>query len=238
MPNENLLIIGDVEPFSIVDFPNHIAAVAFLQGCPWRCPFCYNKSLQRTDLTPESDWTAEKFFAFLEKRKHVLDGVVFSGGEPLLQHGLPQAAQKARLLGYAVGLHTGGFSPEKLAAVLPYLDWVGLDIKAPLTPKRYRQATGVFDRTERVSESLDLLLKSGLAFECRTTCDPRFLTVDDLYDIGRVLCAKGVKEYHLQKYRPVDEDRISTEAACDALIEDQALLDFLRTSFSVFSVRK
>ena len=38
--------IGGAERFSLVDYPEKVAAVLFLQGCPWRCPFCYNTHLQ------------------------------------------------------------------------------------------------------------------------------------------------------------------------------------------------
>jgi pyruvate formate lyase activating enzyme len=238
MAAQNSIVIGDVEPFSIVDFPNHIAAVAFLQGCPWRCPFCYNTSLQKIGTLSESDWTFEKFFAFLEKRRKVLDGVVFSGGEPLIHDGLAEAVRAVKGLGYAVGLHTGGYAPERLAVVLPFLDWVGLDIKAPLESSRYRQATGVFDQTDRVLKSVDLLLKSGISFECRTTCDPRILSVDDLFLIGQTLLKIGVKEYHLQKYRPVPEDKATTDEQCSALIEHADLLSFLQSSFPTFDVRR
>ena len=74
------IIIGDVEKFSIVDFPEHIAAVVFMQGCVWRCPFCYNTSLQQLGAKPESNWTFEKLMALLERRKGIIDAVVFSGG--------------------------------------------------------------------------------------------------------------------------------------------------------------
>ena len=72
MDKNNPIIIGDVEPFSIVDFPNKIAAVVFMQGCPWRCPFCYNISLQDIGANPESDWTFETLKIFLQKRKRGL----------------------------------------------------------------------------------------------------------------------------------------------------------------------
>ena len=57
--------VGGVETFSTVDFPEHMAAVVFLQGCPWRCPFCHNTSLQPIDSATDFVW--EKFLDFLEK---------------------------------------------------------------------------------------------------------------------------------------------------------------------------
>ena len=236
--NKEEIIIGDVEKFSIVDFPEHMAAVIFMQGCPWRCPFCYNTSLQKIGAEPESDWTFEKLLALLERRKGVLDAVVFSGGEPLVQDGLGKAMDAVKALGYKVGLHTGGYRPEALARIVEKIDWAGLDIKAPLEAEKYKAATGGFSLVENVRKSLEILLESGRHFECRTTCDPRILTVDDIYKIAGDLKAAGVKEYYIQKYRPIPTDKTTTEEQCLALIEDENLVRYLQQSFPKFEVRK
>lgn len=236
--DKNFIVIGDVAPFSIVDFPGHIAATVFMQGCPWRCPFCYNVSLQKIGGCPESDWTFEKLLAFLQKRKGVLDAVVFSGGEPLVQEGLGEALEAVKALGYQIGLHTGGCCPEMLARIIGRIDWAGLDIKAPLNDGHYQRVTGVRTPAEKIVQSLDILLKSGKPFECRTTCDPRLLTADDLYQIGESLKKLGVREYYLQKYRPVPADTETTNEMCSALVENAALNQYLTESFAVFDVRK
>ena len=238
MDKINPIIIGDVEKFSIVDFPNKIAAVVFMQGCPWRCPFCYNLSLQKIGATPESEWTFESFKCFLQRRKNVLDAVVFSGGEPLVQNGLEQAIDEVKNLGYEIGLHTGGFRPDLLKRIVDKLDWVGFDIKAPLIAEKYKIATSCFDKVESVIDSLKILIDSGINFECRTTCDPRILSVDDIYEIANTLKNFGVKEYYLQKYRPVESDNITTEYMCESIISDEKLIDFLKNSFEIFDVRK
>ena len=232
------VIIGDVEKFSIVDYPEHIAAVVFLQGCPWRCPFCYNTSLQKIGGVPESDWTEQKLLTFLERRKGILDAVVFSGGDPLVHDGLPELMDKVKALGYKIGLHTGGFRPDMLKKVIDKIDWVGLDIKAPFEAEKYARATGGYKLTENILQSLDILLNSSKSFECRTTCDPRVLTTDDIYAMAQTLKEKGVKEYYLQKYRPIPTDKDTTEEECLALIENKDLLDFLQKSFVKFAVRK
>ena len=121
--------VGGVETFSTVDFPEHMAAVVFLQGCPWRCPFCHNTSLQPIDSATDFVW--EKFLDFLEKRKGILDAVVFSGGEPLWQDGLFDAMNQVKSMGFAVGLHTAGADSKRLEKVLPLVDWIGFDIKVP-----------------------------------------------------------------------------------------------------------
>ena len=70
-------------------------------------------------------------FRWLETRRGLLDGVVFSGGEPLLQKQLPEAIGQIHQNGFEVALHTSGVYPERLSKVLPLIEWVGLDIKAP-----------------------------------------------------------------------------------------------------------
>ncbi len=232
----NPIRIGGIEKFSIVDFPNKMAAVVFMQGCPWRCPFCHNVQLQ--DVNGETNIVWQKFIDFLGTRKGVLDAVVFSGGEPLVQKGLIDAIKEVKALGYEIGLHTGGYRPEFFREVIELIDWVGFDIKAPLEENRYRVVTGGIADVEKVKESLNILIESGKSFECRTTCDPRFLSIDDLYEIADTLKSLKVKEYYLQKYRKVESDIDASETKSLALVENEQLNEYLKNCFEVFDVRK
>lgn len=228
--------IGGIEKFSIVDFPNRMSAVVFMQGCPWRCPFCHNSHLQDINVNTNIVWY--KFIDFLKNRKGILDAVVFSGGEPLVQNALKSAMIEVKDLGFQVGLHTGGYFPEHFRDVIEVVDWVGFDIKAPLEEDRYKEVTGNIANVEKVKESLKILVESGKSFECRTTCDPRFLSIEDLYKIADTLKGLGVKEYYLQKYRKVESDVNASEEKSLALVENEELNKYLRTCFDVFDVRK
>lgn len=232
----DLIKIGDIEKFSIVDFPSKIAAVVFMQGCPWRCPFCYNQSLQTATGANEGLW--ESLLHLLEHRKGILDAVVFSGGEPLLQDNLPLAMDMVIAMGFEVGLHTGGFRPEALQKVINKVSWVGFDIKSPFEKLRYQTATGSKIPLENVEQSLQILLNSGKRFECRTTCDPRLLNIADIYQIADELANRGVKEYYIQKYRPIVSDKTTEESDCNKFFEDQHLLEYLKNKFEIFDVRK
>ena len=159
----NELNIGGIERFSLVDYPGQIAAVVFLQGCPWRCPFCYNTELQNIKAQGNHNW--QVILEFLQKRTKALDAVVFSGGEPLVQNSLAEKITEVKKLGYKIGLHTGGYRPEHFAKILPLVDWVGFDIKAPLEKERYQQAVGGADHFEGVLKSLEMLCQSGKTFE-------------------------------------------------------------------------
>ena len=176
--SSDLLRIGDIEKFSIVDFPTKIAAVVFMQGCPWRCPFCYNSSLQNPNSSDNTGW--DKLINLLEHRKGILDAVVFSGGEPLMQSNLPQAMDEVKAMGFIIGLHTGGYNPQALKKVIDKVSWVGMDIKVPLDTQRYTKVTGCPTPIANIKESLQILLDSGVHFECRTTCDPRILKIADI----------------------------------------------------------
>lgn len=228
--------IGGIEKFSIVDFPNKMSAVVFMQGCPWRCPFCHNVFLQ--DVNGETNIVWNKFLDFLGTRKGILDAVVFSGGEPLVQKELKNAINDVKALGYEIGLHTGGYRPNHFREIIELVDWVGFDIKAPLVADRYKEVTGGVADVEKVKESLQILVDSKKHFECRTTCDPRFLTVDDLYKIADTLKGVGVKEYYLQKYRKVESDIETNEGQSLALVENEELNAYLSKTFEVFEVRK
>lgn len=226
--NMSKIVVGGVEKFSAVDFPGVLTAVVFMQGCPWKCPFCHNASIR--PILKENDFSWDLFVNFLKTRQGKLDAVTFSGGEPLVQDGLSEAIKDVKALGFKIGLHTGGYRPEHLAKILPLVDWVGLDIKAPFETEKYKSIVGV-DQLDKVEKSLNLLLESGVDFECRTTCDPRFLTSEDLLAIAKELHKRGVKKYFLQKYRPVETDKVTTEDACERVLNNPELAAFLEKNF-------
>ena len=230
------IIIGGVETFSTVDFPEKISAVIFMQGCVWKCPFCYNHLLQPLKSEVGFEWG--KFKDFLKTRKGKLDAVVFSGGEPLVQKGLADAIKEVRELGFDIGLHTGGYNPEHLEKILPLVDWVGFDIKSPLEIGRYKFAVGGSDHLKEVEKSLNMLIKSGINFECRTTCDPRILSINDIYTISDELSHRGVEKYFIQKYRPVESDKITSDSDCEMFFLDKDLTKHLQSLFKVFDIRK
>jgi pyruvate formate lyase activating enzyme len=140
--------------------------------------------------------------AFLRRRRGLLDAVVFSGGEPTLQTRLLGAVRDVKALGFQVGLHTAGAYPARLERVLPLLDWVGMDIKAPFG--QYEQLTGVPGSGVRALRSARLLLESGVAHEFRTTVDALLCEGNALIVLGQSLAALGVKRYVLQECRRAD----------------------------------
>ena len=190
------LPLAGIEPFSSCDWPGQLVATVFVAGCPWRCGYCHNPDLQARG-NGVLDWGTAR--AVLAQRAGFLDGVVFSGGEPTLAPQLAEWMQDARQLGMAIGLHTAGIYPQRLAALQGLVDWIGLDIKA--APGGVDAVTGVPGSEARMWQALDVALESGAALECRTTLDPRVMTADSLYQLADTLHAKGITHAALQQGR-------------------------------------
>lgn len=159
-----MLRVGGLTRLSSCDYPGKLAAVVYCQGCAWRCTYCHNPELQPARGAFEIAWP--EVTAFLEKRRGLLDAVVFSGGEPTQQPGLAAAMREVKAMGFLVGLHTAGVVPRRLAEVLPLVDWVAMDAKAPFAG--HERVTGIAGSGARARASLDLLFASGVAREVHT----------------------------------------------------------------------
>jgi len=189
-----MLKIGDVLPFTTIDYPGHLAAVVFCQGCPWRCGYCHNREL--LDETAPAKFSWDVVLAFLERRRGLLDAVVFSGGEPTMQPNLRQAFLTLREMGFLVGLHTAGPYPDRLSMLLPHLDWVGMDIKAPFPD--YAIITGVSGSGELAKHSSYLVRESGVAHEFRTTLHPYLLEAGRLEILKRLISEGWGSTFRIQ----------------------------------------
>lgn len=219
------LRVGGLTSLTSIDFPGRLAAVVYAQGCPWRCGYCHNPGLLDATTPAALDWS--QVLAFLDKRRGLLDGVVFSGGEPTLQTALPAAVREVRAMGFQTALHTGGMYPERLSALLPLLDWVGLDIKGPL--QRYDAITGAPGSGDKAWASLRRLLASGVAYECRTTWHAGLFSAVELLALADALAALGVAHWALQECR-------APGAAAWELSAAQVLA--LEQRFAVFTLRR
>jgi len=191
------LRVGGVVPFSAVDWPGKLAAVVFLQGCPWRCGYCHNPHLQRGDAPDATPGVA--LDDFLDARTGLLDAVVFSGGEPTAQAALPDALREVDARGFAAGLHTAGAYPRRLEASLGWTSWVGYDVKAPA--RRYAAVTRVPGSAAVAHASLRLVVASGVDYEVRTTVHPALLDDGALLRLGDELASLGVRRWVIQPFR-------------------------------------
>lgn len=191
------LLVGGLARLSSCDWPGQLAATIFCQGCGWDCPYCHNPELRAARGTEVIPWKAVR--NFLATRVRLLDGVVFSGGEPTLQPTLGAAMEEVKRMGFRVGLHTAGPSARKLAPLLPLVDWVGFDVKAPFA--HYARITGVGGSGDEAKASLQLLLAAGVEHEVRTTVHAALLNTEDLRQMRAELQQLGVQNYVVQQFR-------------------------------------
>lgn len=123
--------------------------------------------------------------------------------------------REVKELGFRVGLHTGGAYPARLKAVLPLVDWVGLDIKAPF--ERYAAVNGVAGSGAKAKESLRLIVKAGVDHECRTTVHPAQITERELAALSKTLFKLGARRHVLQAFRAAGCRDSALNASADAL---------------------
>jgi pyruvate formate lyase activating enzyme len=191
------LRIGGLARLSSCDWPGELVATVFCQGCSWRCPYCHNPDLLPAAGEHPIPWREVR--TFLATRAGLLDGVVFSGGEPLLQQALGEAIGDARTMGFRIGLHTGGAVPSRFADVLPMVDWVGLDVKALFDD--YAAITGADGSGRDARDSLKNLIASGISYEVRTTVHPELFGAEMLVRMAQELAEMGVTRWVLQEFR-------------------------------------
>ncbi|MHB8249897.1 MAG: anaerobic ribonucleoside-triphosphate reductase activating protein [Acidithiobacillus sp.] len=191
------LVLGGLTPLSTIDFPGRLGAVFYTQGCPLRCRYCHNPELWPAQAPTTLAWPA--VMAWLHRRRGLLDAVVFSGGEPTAQGALSAALVQVRDLGFETALHTAGVYPKRLAEILPLLDWVGLDIKAPFD--RYADLTGTPGSGAKAERALAAVLAGGVEYELRTTVHHHLLTPEDLMAMAHNLRSYGVRHWVLQEFR-------------------------------------
>ncbi len=184
------MIIGGLQKTSLLDFPEKIAAIVFTMGCNFRCGYCHNPELINGEAK------IEDVFEFLKTRQGKLDGVVITGGEPCLQKDLPEFIKQVKELGFAVKLDTNGSFPEMLEKVLPDLDYVAMDIKAPL--EKYSQIVNVDVDTSKILKSIEVLKNGGVDYEFRTTVVKSQLSFEDFEKIGQLI--QGAPRYYLQRF--------------------------------------
>lgn len=228
--------IGGLVPFTTIDYPGKLSAVLFLVGCPLRCAYCSNPHLLSVG---DGEYDPQLLLEWMQARIGKLEAIVFSGGEALMQGAtVIEYMRRVHEMGFQIGLHTNGFYPELLKQASDIVDWIGLDFKA--TREKYPDLTGMHIAYDNMIRSLDVWLATGKDFEVRITCDPRFVSVTDLYEIADILSGRGVKKIAIQKYIPhfEREDNKTTDAMRNQFFVDDALREKLNSAFESVTWRE
>ncbi len=191
-------------PLTMIDYPGKLAFTAYTMGCNFRCPICHNPELALSKEGELPSYSVRFLLDWLCERKGWIDGVCVTGGEPLL---FPEIAGVLRCFkdaGLDVKLDTNGSFPKRLSECLRtgLVDYVAMDVKAPLMEEGYGRATGVSMQKwlPKLRDSIRVIRDSGVDYEFRTICIPGIHTPNDIAAIVRETAP--CRHYILRAFRP------------------------------------
>ncbi len=186
------MMIAGFMPESFVDWRGRMVATIFTYGCNFRCPFCHNYTLVTKTL--EMSISPENILNRVMELKDWIDGVCITGGEPTIHPDLPEFVRELSKI-VPVKLDTNGSNPKVLRDLMPYVDYVAMDIKAPM--ERYRELAGTSVDIDKIDESIRLIMREARDYEFRTTAVP-ILSDKDFESISAWI--RGAKRYVIQQY--------------------------------------
>jgi len=210
------LILKGWQKTSLIEYPGKISTVVFTGGCNFRCPFCYNAELVERPHQL-SDLDSDIVLNYLKENAGLHQAVVITGGEPTLNGETPEFLAQVKDLGLYAGLETNGTNPKMIAHLLEQnlLDYIAMDVKAPLEWDDYSAAAGLTrgreDLLENVKQTLEHLKSARVEIELRCTVVPFFHTPEDILRLAGQL--QGYPRFVLQKFAP--------ERALDLRLRDQ-----------------
>jgi pyruvate formate lyase activating enzyme len=192
--------INGIQKLTLLDYPGRMACTVFLSGCDLRCPFCHNSELWGAAPAVMDD---KELLSFLEKRRGMLEGVVFTGGEALLRPELPELIKKVKDMGFLVKLDTNGTHPERLASLIDegLADYIAMDVKNDLD--RYALTCGREEMDlDAIKQSIAILLEGRIPYEFRTTVVSPLHDEASFINIAKLI--EGADNYYLQPFADRD----------------------------------
>ena len=191
--------LAGIQKLSLIDFPGHVASIVFVQGCNFKCGYCQNPEL--IALGREPGFPEAELFDYLTLRKDMIEGVVVTGGEPVIHKDLPEFLKRIKDMGFKVKLDTNGSDPDMIEHLLRehLLDYIAVDLKT--SPHKYNTLTDVKNIEELIQKTIRWTMLSTVPYEFRTTCVPGVVDEEDIITIGRLV--RGARRFCLQQYRPL-----------------------------------
>lgn len=197
--------IKGFDQMSLVDWDGMVATTLYTSGCNFRCPYCHNSGLVLFPDQYESI-PVDEILDYLREHNDFIDGVVITGGEPCIHSNIGGFIKQLREVGVRVKLDTNGSFPDLLESLIDkeLLDYVAMDVKAPLDFGSYSKSAGITDRRtfEKVRDSIDLLMEGRVDYEFRMTVVPALHRASDLQRVAEQI--EGARRFVLQNYVPRD----------------------------------
>jgi len=186
---------------SLSDWPGKLCSVLFLPACNFRCPYCHNHALV---FHPEQVATIplEDILGRLRFLRNWIDGVCLTGGEPSLHTDLPVLVREIKRRQFLIKLDTNGSNPQRLKELIEAgeVDFVSMDVKAPLDSFRYSRAAGLPVQLKPILESIEILRRGKVDYEFRMTVVPGLHKEDDIQTLGNQL--RVGPRFVLQNFNP------------------------------------
>ena len=181
---------------SSIEYHGKMSLVIFMAKCDLKCPYCHNSEI----LDEGEEVSLLEIFKKIDDSSEYIDAVVVSGGEPLVQiEELDSILKYSKKLKLKTKLDTSAYYPDRLKRVLPYIDYLAIDVKAPYN--KYSKVIGS-DIGEKVEKCVKMANSDPHVFlECRTTYVPNLLTPKDIKQISREI---ECDLYTLQQFRNKD----------------------------------
>ena len=193
----NKKAIHSFTPFTLLDYPDKSACILWFAGCNMKCDYCYNPEI----VFGKGLFYFSEIFSFLKTRRNLLDAVVFSGGECLIHKDIIPIIKLVKSLGFLIKVDTNGSQPKVLEKLIKekLIDYVALDFKGP---KEKFFAITKSDFYSQFISCFELLQKSTIPFEIRTTYHSSLLNPEDIASMQNVLVELGYdKTYFIQNFR-------------------------------------
>ncbi len=228
-----MAIVG-IDKLSLLDYEDKVSVVLFSQACNMRCPFCHNGAAI-LGAAKEDEIDFNEILDFLKTRKGLIDAVVFTGGEPTMEHDLKVKIKAVRDLGFLIKLDTNGTNPEIVESLLDegLIDYVAMDIKN--CPNLYAETCGLkFINVENIKKSISIIMAKAPDYEFRTTLVKEFHERMDYKAFLNLI--KGAKKLFLQKF--VDREGCIQKGLHEVSIEEaNKLRDYLATGILEVTLR-
>jgi len=196
--------LHEYQPVTLLDFPGKVATILFISGCPLRCPYCHNPELVLMDKDKDENKLTE-FLQYIKKRKNLLDGVIVSGGEPLMNIEIIDLLHQIKSFDLKIKIDTSGINSSMLASILDnrLVDYVALDFKNVFdmldVTCGIKNSDFLAHFVDQWKKSLSILRNASIDYEIRTTVVKNFHSTTTLLKMANILVDNEI--WYIQPFK-------------------------------------